>query len=107
MGAKNYPKKTKWIGESEARFRKTFSILIFNSSKTHQIMIYQILLESYAAGEDINKEELSLLELELDSQLESIKFSRNQGCTEKAPKHIARLLKSAMVVVGSHALLKY
>ena len=39
-------------------------------------MNYQILLESYAAGEGINKDELSLLELELDSQLESIKFSR-------------------------------
>ena len=51
-------------------------------------MNYQILLESYAAGEGINKDELSLLELELDSQLESIKFSRTQGCTEKAPKHI-------------------
>ena len=51
-------------------------------------MNYRILLESYAAGEDINKGELSLLELELESQLESIKFSLNQGCTEKAPKHI-------------------
>ena len=51
-------------------------------------MNYQILLESYASGESISKDELSLLELELDSQLESIKFSRTQGCTEKAPKHI-------------------
>ena len=51
-------------------------------------MNYQILLESYASGEAISKDELSLLELELDSQLESIKFSRTQGCTEKAPKHI-------------------
>ena len=32
-------------------------------------MNYQILLESYAAGEDISEDELSLLELELDSQL--------------------------------------
>ena len=51
-------------------------------------MNYQILLDSYAASECINKKEISLLELELDSQLESIKFSRTQGCTEKAPKHI-------------------
>ena len=36
-------------------------------------MNYQILLESYAAGEWINKDEISLLELELDSQLASIK----------------------------------
>ena len=61
-------------------------------------MNYQILLESYAAGEWINKDELSLLELELDSQLESIKFSRTQGCTEKAPKHIC---EAAQVCEGS------
>ena len=70
-------------------------------------MNYQILLESYAAGEWINKDEISLLELELDSQLESIKFSRTQGCTEKAPKHICEQLKFAKVVVGSLALLQY
>ena len=70
-------------------------------------MNYQILLESYAAGEGINKGELSLLELELDSQLESIKFSRTHGCTEKAPKHILRLFKYAKVVVESPALLQY
>ena len=61
-------------------------------------MNYQILLESYAAGECINKDEISLLELELDSQLESIKFSRTQGCTEKAPKHIC---EAAQVCEGS------
>ena len=51
-------------------------------------MNYQILLESYDAGEGNNKDEIPFLELELDSQLESIKFSRPQGFTEKAPKHI-------------------
>ena len=51
-------------------------------------MNYQILLESYAAGECIKKEEILLLELELDSQLESINFSRTEGCTEIASKHI-------------------
>ena len=61
-------------------------------------MNYQILLESYASGEDISKDELSLLELELYSQLESIKFSRTQGCTEKAPKHIC---VAAQVCEGS------
>ena len=69
-------------------------------------MNYQILLESYAAGEDINKDELSLLELELDSQLESIRISRNQGCTDKAPKNISRLFRYAKVVVGSPTLLQ-
>ncbi len=61
-------------------------------------MNYQILLESYAIGEGINKNELLLLELELDSQLDSIKFSRTQGCTEKAPKHIC---EAAQVCEGS------
>ena len=61
-------------------------------------MNYQILLESYASGEGINKDELSLLELELDSQLESIKVCRTQGCTEKAPKHIC---EAAHVCEGS------
>ena len=37
-------------------------------------MNYQILLESYAAGEGINKDELSLLELEFDSQLELLSY---------------------------------
>ena len=51
-------------------------------------MNFQILLKRYGAGEGISKDELSLLELELDSQLETIKLCRTQGCTEKAPKHI-------------------
>ena len=48
-------------------------------------MNYQILLESYAAGEGISKDELSLLELEIDSQLEFIKYSRTQGRSDKLP----------------------
>ena len=51
-------------------------------------MNYQILLENHAAGECISKDELSLIELKLDSQLESLKISQKQGFTEKAPKHI-------------------
>ena len=61
-------------------------------------MNYQILLETYSAGEGFNKDELSLLELELDSQLESIKCSHTQGCTGKAPKHIC---EAAQVCEGS------
>ena len=61
-------------------------------------MNYQILLASYDAGEGNNKDEIPLLELELDSQLESIKYSRTQGCTEKAPKHIC---EAAQVCEGS------
>ena len=61
-------------------------------------MNYQILLESYATGECINKDEISLLELELDSQLEYVRLSRTKGCTEKAPKHIC---EAAQVCEGS------
>ena len=61
-------------------------------------MNYQILLESYAAGETISEEELSLLELELDTQLASIKSSNYQGCDEKAPKQICKV---AQVYEGS------
>ena len=61
-------------------------------------MNYQILLESYAAGECINKDELSLLELELDSQLKSINNSCSQGCIEKEPIHIC---EAAQVCEGS------
>ena len=78
-------------------------------------MNYQILLESYAAGEGINKDELSLLELELDSQLASIKFSRTQGCTEKATQHICEAVQvcegssriTSFASILSHANLLY
>ena len=36
-------------------------------------MNYQILLESYASGESISEDELPILELELDTQIETIK----------------------------------
>ena len=70
-------------------------------------MNYQILLESYAAGEGINKDELSLLELKLDSQIESIKFLTLKVAQKKHGKTFARLLKYGKVVVGSNALLQY
>tara|TARA_Y100001968_G_scaffold201678_1_gene185217 strand:+ start:322 stop:513 length:192 start_codon:yes stop_codon:yes gene_type:complete len=63
-------------------------------------MNYQILIERYVAGESINKDELSLLELELFSQLESIKFSGPQVCTEKAPKHICGAAQVCELAIG-------
>ncbi len=36
----------------------------------------------------MTKDELQMLEIELDTQIESIKVSRNQGCLEIASKHI-------------------
>ena len=40
-------------------------------------MNYQIGLESYSTIEGISKDELSLLELEIDSQPESMDYSQN------------------------------
>ncbi|WP_320667411.1 hypothetical protein [Prochlorococcus sp. MIT 1307] len=61
-------------------------------------MNYQMLLECHAAGTAITKKEAELLDLELDSQIASIKVSRTQGCIEVAPDHIC---KSALVCKGS------
>tara|TARA_Y100001968_G_scaffold290500_1_gene294329 strand:+ start:540 stop:842 length:303 start_codon:yes stop_codon:yes gene_type:complete len=62
-------------------------------------MNYQILLESYSSGESISEDELALLELELETQIENITFSRSQGCTEEAPKNIC---EAAQVCEGSN-----
>ena len=70
-------------------------------------MNYQILLESYAAGEWINKDEISLLELELDSQLALLNFLALKVAQKKHHSTFARQLKFAKVVVGSLALLQY
>ena len=53
-------------------------------------MNYQILLESYSKSQSISEDELPLLELELDTQIETIKISSSQACTEEAPKHICK-----------------
>ena len=61
-------------------------------------MNYQMLLECHAAGTSITKQEAQLLELELGSQIVSIKVSRSQGCIEVAPDHIC---EAAYVCKGS------
>ena len=61
-------------------------------------MNYQLLLEFHAQGIKINQTEAELLDLELYSQIESIKVSRTQGCIEIAPDHIC---KSTLVCKGS------
>ena len=61
-------------------------------------MNYQMLLECHAAGTAITKKEDVILDLELDSQIASIKVSRTQGCIEIAPDHICQ---SALVCKGS------
>ena len=61
-------------------------------------MNYQLLLECHSMGTAITKEEAQLLDIELDSQIASIKVSRTQGCIEVAPDHIC---ESALVCKGS------
>jgi len=61
-------------------------------------MNYQLLLECYASGSEISEDELQMLEIELDTQIESIKVSRTQGCLKVAPKHICN---AALVCDGS------
>ena len=46
----------------------------------------------------MTQDELQMLEIELDTQIESIKVSRTQGCLEIAPKHIC---KAALICEGS------
>ena len=61
-------------------------------------MNYQLLLECYSEGSELTNDELQMLLLELDTQIESIKVSRNQGCLKIAPIHIC---KASLVCEGS------
>ena len=61
-------------------------------------MNYQLLLECHSEGTEITQQEIELLDLELYSQIESIKVSFKQGCTEVAPNHICQ---KALVCEGS------
>ena len=61
-------------------------------------MNYQLLLEFYSSGTEITKDELKMLDIELDTQIESIKVSRTQRCLQIAPTHIC---KAVLVCEGS------
>ena len=61
-------------------------------------MNYQLLLECYSSGSEITKDELQMLDIELETQIESIKVSGTQGCLKIAPKHIC---KGALICEGS------
>ncbi len=54
-------------------------------------MNYQLLLECFSEGTEINDLEAELLELELYSQIENIKLSSYQGSLEIAPVHICEV----------------
>ena len=55
-------------------------------------------MECYASGSAISGDELQMLEIEIYTQIESIKISLTQGFLQIAPKHIC---KSALVCEGS------
>ncbi len=61
-------------------------------------MNYQLLLECFASGVQLSQQEIKLLDLELYTQIESIKVSSFQGCLEVAPDQICQ---KAMVCSGS------
>tara|TARA_B100000965_G_C19460114_1_gene699299 strand:- start:631 stop:930 length:300 start_codon:yes stop_codon:yes gene_type:complete len=61
-------------------------------------MNYQLLLECYSSGTEITKDEIQMLNIELETQIASIKVSRTQGCLKIAPKHICA---AALVCEGS------
>ena len=61
-------------------------------------MNYQLLLECHSQGTEITKQEAELLDLELYSQIESIKVTRTHVCLEIAPDHIC---KTSQVCKGS------
>ncbi len=57
-----------------------------------------MLMECYAYGSMITKDEILMLDIELETQIESIKVSKTQGCLQIAPKHIS---KAALFSEGS------
>tara|TARA_Y100001968_G_C19022452_1_gene555786 strand:- start:7 stop:306 length:300 start_codon:yes stop_codon:yes gene_type:complete len=61
-------------------------------------MNYQLLLECYSSGTEITKDEIQMLNIELETQIASIKVSGTQGCLKIAPKHICA---AALVCEGS------
>ncbi len=70
-------------------------------------MHYQILPESHATIESISNNALQLHELGLYDQLETIKLSGTQACTEEATNIFAKQHKLAKVIVESNSLPQY
>ena len=56
-------------------------------------MNYQLLLECYSSGSEMTKDELQMLEIELDTQIESIKVFLTQACLKISPKQIFQAAK--------------
>ena len=56
-------------------------------------MNYQLLIESYSLGSTLSKQEIELLNLELETQIMNINISTEFGCFKFAPAHICEGLK--------------
>ena len=61
-------------------------------------MNYQMLLECYASGSELSEQEIEILDLELETQIESLKLPFSQECIQVAP---VRICESAFVCEGS------
>ena len=55
-------------------------------------MNYQLLIESYSFGTPLSKEEIALLNLELETQIMNINISTDFACFKSAPSHICKAL---------------
>jgi len=51
-------------------------------------MNYQLLIESYSLGSTLSKQEIELLNLELETQIMNINISTEFECYKSAPSHI-------------------
>ena len=51
-------------------------------------MNYQLLIESYSLGSTLSKQEIELLNLELETQIMNINISTEFECFKSAPSHI-------------------
>ena len=47
-------------------------------------------MECYASGSEITEDKIQMVEIELYTQIESIKVSSSQCCLQIAPKHICK-----------------
>ena len=55
-------------------------------------MNYQLLIESYSFGTPLSRDEISLLSLELETQIMNINISTDFACFKTAPSHICKAL---------------
>ena len=55
-------------------------------------MNYQLLVESYSFGTTLSRQEIKLLNLELEAQIINLSYSKDSGCLKPAPNYITKKL---------------